>query len=90
MKGKSRKVGIGLEPRAFLTRYTDDERKHDRVRGIRIDYAANKDRTRSNKRVATRSLHPVSNYRVQDSGRLPNELTHETIFVVRKTGVAIV
>ncbi|MED6188437.1 hypothetical protein PIB30_085966 [Stylosanthes scabra] len=30
MKGKSRKVGVGWEPRAFLTRYTRvNERKHD-------------------------------------------------------------
>ncbi|MED6151726.1 hypothetical protein PIB30_085146 [Stylosanthes scabra] len=37
MKGKSRKAGIGWEPRAFLTRYTRvNERKHDRVRFILI------------------------------------------------------
>ncbi|MED6185993.1 hypothetical protein PIB30_062463 [Stylosanthes scabra] len=33
MKGKSRKAGIGWEPRAFLTRYTRvNERKHDRAK----------------------------------------------------------
>ncbi|MED6187647.1 hypothetical protein PIB30_078342 [Stylosanthes scabra] len=39
MKGKSRKAGIGWEPRAFLTRYTRvNERKHDRVRFLFLDY----------------------------------------------------
>ncbi|MED6125501.1 hypothetical protein PIB30_069094 [Stylosanthes scabra] len=38
MKGKSRKAGIGWEPRAFLTRYTRvNERKHDRVRFLFLD-----------------------------------------------------
>ncbi|MED6112632.1 hypothetical protein PIB30_063309 [Stylosanthes scabra] len=33
MSGKSRKTGIGWEPRAFLTRYTRvNERKHDRAK----------------------------------------------------------
>ncbi|MED6200550.1 hypothetical protein PIB30_086251, partial [Stylosanthes scabra] len=33
MKGKSRKAGIGWEPRASLTRYTRvNERKHDRAK----------------------------------------------------------
>ncbi|MED6125540.1 hypothetical protein PIB30_069423 [Stylosanthes scabra] len=32
MKGKSRKVGIGWEPRALLTRYTRvNKRKHDQM-----------------------------------------------------------
>ncbi|MED6109859.1 hypothetical protein PIB30_037427 [Stylosanthes scabra] len=38
MKGKSRKAGIGWEPRSFLTRYTRvKERKHDRVRFLFLD-----------------------------------------------------
>ncbi|MED6109602.1 hypothetical protein PIB30_035196 [Stylosanthes scabra] len=38
MKSKSRKAGIGCEPRAFLTRYTRvNERKHDRVRFLFLD-----------------------------------------------------
>ncbi|MED6177977.1 hypothetical protein PIB30_103283 [Stylosanthes scabra] len=38
MKGKSRKAGIGWEPRAFLTRYTRvNEHKHDRVRFLFLD-----------------------------------------------------
>ncbi|MED6136721.1 hypothetical protein PIB30_058448 [Stylosanthes scabra] len=38
MKGKSRKAGIGWEPRAFLTRYTRvNERKHDLVRFLFLD-----------------------------------------------------
>ncbi|MED6187706.1 hypothetical protein PIB30_079004 [Stylosanthes scabra] len=33
MKGKSRKEGIGREPRAFLTKYTRvNKRKHDRAK----------------------------------------------------------
>ncbi|MED6162254.1 hypothetical protein PIB30_068637, partial [Stylosanthes scabra] len=33
LKGKSRKAGIGWEPRAFLTRYTRvNERKHDQAK----------------------------------------------------------
>ncbi|MED6140236.1 hypothetical protein PIB30_091248 [Stylosanthes scabra] len=38
MKGKLRKVEIGWEPRAFLTRYTRvNEHKHDRVRFLFLD-----------------------------------------------------
>ncbi|MED6152119.1 hypothetical protein PIB30_088894 [Stylosanthes scabra] len=38
MKGKSRKAGIGWEPRAFLTQYTRvNERKHDRMRFLFLD-----------------------------------------------------
>ncbi|MED6212675.1 hypothetical protein PIB30_085809 [Stylosanthes scabra] len=38
MKGKSRKAGIGWEPRSFLTRYTRvNECKHDRVRFLFLD-----------------------------------------------------
>ncbi|MED6225684.1 hypothetical protein PIB30_095999 [Stylosanthes scabra] len=37
-RDKSRKTGIGWEPRAFLTRYTRvHERKHDRVRFLFLD-----------------------------------------------------
>ncbi|MED6111423.1 hypothetical protein PIB30_052165 [Stylosanthes scabra] len=38
--------------------------KDSTSREIRIDYVANKDGTRSNKRVVTRSLQPVQKYRV--------------------------
>ncbi|MED6221501.1 hypothetical protein PIB30_055424 [Stylosanthes scabra] len=58
MKGKSKKAGIGWEPRAFLTRYTRvNERKHDRVRLKRAKFGAEvaKESTR-NEKIAKKSL----------------------------------
>ncbi|MED6153488.1 hypothetical protein PIB30_102484 [Stylosanthes scabra] len=53
MKGKSRKAGIGWEPRAFLTRYTRvNERKHNREKfGAKVA----KENAR-NEKIAKKSL----------------------------------
>ncbi|MED6223535.1 hypothetical protein PIB30_074819 [Stylosanthes scabra] len=53
MKGKSRKAGIGWEPRAFLTRYTRvNEHKHDRAKfGAEVAKESTK-----NKKIAKESL----------------------------------
>ncbi|MED6135611.1 hypothetical protein PIB30_048212 [Stylosanthes scabra] len=54
MKGKSRRAGIGWEPRAFLTRYTRvNERKHDRRAKFGAEVAKESAR---NEKIAKKSL----------------------------------
>ncbi|MED6152325.1 hypothetical protein PIB30_090836 [Stylosanthes scabra] len=54
MKGKSRKGGIGWEPRAFLTRFTRvNERKHDRRAKFGAEVAKESAR---NEKIAKKSL----------------------------------
>ncbi|MED6111672.1 hypothetical protein PIB30_054488 [Stylosanthes scabra] len=58
MKGKSRKAGIGLELRAFLTQYTRvNERKHDRVRLQQAKFGAEVAKeSAGNEKIAKKSL----------------------------------
>ncbi|MED6185711.1 hypothetical protein PIB30_059707, partial [Stylosanthes scabra] len=54
MKDKSRKAGIGWEPRAFLTRYTRvNERKHDRRAEFRAEVVKESAR---NEKIAKKNL----------------------------------